>query len=192
MEEPSFDDADIAVVKLATGERKILVKQGTDAHYVGSGHLVFMGAGVLMAAPFDVDKLEIKGAPVPVVEKVLENPRIGAGQYATSKDGLLAYIPGGVTYGEHEMVFVDKTRNTKPLTSNKRPYEDFTISPDGKYLAITIEGPVTNTWIHDTRGIRKRGLTSESKIAIPRGLQTGSVLLTADTKTASTRCSGSR
>ena len=149
MKEPSFDEADIAAVKLATGERKILVKQGTDAHYVASGHLVFMQAGVLMAVPFDADKLEIKGSPVPVVEKVLENPRIGAGQYATSKNGLLVYIPGGVTYGEHEMVFVDKTGNTKPLTSTKRPYEDFTISPDGKYLAITIEGPVTNTWIHD-------------------------------------------
>jgi Tol biopolymer transport system component len=149
MEQPSFDEADIAVVKLSTGERKILVKQGTDAHYVSSGHLVFMRAGVLMAVPFDAKNLEIKGAAMPVVEKVLENPRIGAGQYAISKDGLLVYIPGGVTYGEHEMVLVDKAGNAKPLTSNKRPYEDFTISPDGKYLAITIEGPVTNTWIHD-------------------------------------------
>jgi len=149
MAEASFDEADVAAVKLATGERKILVKQGTDAHYIASGHLVFMRAGVLMAVPFDVDRLEIKGAPVPVVEKVLENPRIGAGQYAMSKNGLLVYIPGGVTYGEHEMVFVDKAGNTKPLTSNKRPYEDFTISPDGKFLAITIEGPITNTWIHD-------------------------------------------
>ena len=149
MEQPSFDEANIAVLTLATGKRKVLLKQGTDAHYVASGHLVFMRAGVLMAVPFDSNTLEVKGAPVPVVEKVLENPRIGAGQYAISRDGLLVYIPGGVTYGEHEMVFVDKTGNTKPLTSNKRPYEDFTISPDGRYLAITIEGPVTNTWIHD-------------------------------------------
>jgi len=149
MSQPSFDEAEIAVVKLASGERKTLLKQGTDAHYVASGHLVFMRAGVLMAVPFDANTLEVKGTPMPVVENVLENPRIGAGQYAVSKNGLLVYIPGGVSYGEHEMVFVDKAGNTKPLTSNKRPYEDFTISPDGKYLAITIEGPVTNTWIHD-------------------------------------------
>jgi len=64
-------------------------------------------------------------------------------------DGLLVYIPGGVTYGEHELVFVDKRGNARPLTANKRPYEDFTISPDGKYVAATIEGPVTNTWVHD-------------------------------------------
>jgi len=108
-----------------------------------------MRAGDLLAVPFDADRLEVKGTVVPVVEKVLENPRIGAGQYAVSKDGLLVYISGGVTYGEHEMVMVDKAGNTKPLTSTKRPYEDFSISPDGKYIAITIEGPVTNTWIHD-------------------------------------------
>ena len=149
MEQPSFDEADIAAVNLATGERKILVKQGTDAHYVSSGHLLFMRAGVLLAVPFDPEKLETKGAVVPVAEKILENPRIGAGQYAISKDGLLVYIPGGVTYGEHELVFVDKAGNAKPLTANKRPYEDFTISPDGKYIAATIEGPVTNTWVHD-------------------------------------------
>lgn len=149
MEQPSFDEADIAAVNLATGERKLLVKQGTDAHYVSSGHLLFMRAGVLLAVPFDPEKLETKGAVVPVAEKILENPRIGAGQYAISKDGLLVYIPGGVTYGEHELVFVDKAGNAKPLTANKRPYEDFTISPDGKYIAATIEGPVTNTWLHD-------------------------------------------
>lgn len=149
MEQPSFDEADIAAVNLRNGERKILVKQGTDPHYVSSGYLLFMRSGVLLAAPFDADSLEIKGAAVPVVEEILENPRIGAGQYAISKDGLLVYIPGGVTYGEHELVFVDKAGNAKPLTANKRPYEDFTISPDGKSIAATIEGPVTNTWIHD-------------------------------------------
>jgi Tol biopolymer transport system component len=149
MEQPSFDDADIAAVKLGSGERKILVKGGTDPHYVSSGHLVFMRAGVLLAVPFDAEKLETEGAAVPVAEEILENPRIGAGQYAISKDGLLVYIPGGVTYGEHELVFVDKAGNVKPLTATKRPYEDFTISPDGKFIAATIEGPITNTWIHD-------------------------------------------
>ena len=149
MEQPSFDEADIAVVKLGSSERKILIKGGTNPHYVSSGHLVFVRAGVLLAAPFDLEKLEVKGAAVPVAENILENPRIGAGQYAISKDGMLAYVAGGVTYGEHELVFVDKAGNAKPLTANKRPYEDFTISPDGRNIATTIEGPVTNTWIHD-------------------------------------------
>jgi Tol biopolymer transport system component len=148
-EQPSFDEADIAALSLATGERKILIKSGTNPHYVSSGHLVFLRAGVLLAVPFDPVRLEIKGAAVPVAEDVLENPRIGAGQYAISGDGSLIYIPGGVTYGEHELVFVDKAGNTRSLTATKRPYEDFTISPDGRFIATTVEGPVTDTWVHD-------------------------------------------
>jgi Tol biopolymer transport system component len=149
MEQPSFDEADIAAVKLGSGKRKILIKGGTNPHYVASGHLVFVRAGVLLAAAFDAEKLEVTGAAVPVAENILENPRIGAGQYAISKEGTLVYIAGGVTYGEHELVFVDKAGNAKPLTANKRPYEDFTVSPDGRFIATTIEGPVTNSWIHD-------------------------------------------
>ena len=148
-EQPSFDEAEIAAQSLVTGERKILIKSGTHPHYVSTGHLLFLRAGVLLAVPFDPVRLEIKGAAVPVAEKILENPRIGAGQYAVSNDGLLIYIPGGVTYGEHELVFVDKAGNARALTASKRPYEDFTISPNGHLIATTIEGPVTDTWIHD-------------------------------------------
>jgi Tol biopolymer transport system component len=147
--QPSFDDADIAALSLATGARKILIKSGTNPHYVSTGHLIFLRAGVLLAVPFDPVRLEISGAAVPVAENILENPRIGAGQYAISNDGSLVYIPGGVTYGEHELVFVDKTGTARSLTASKRPYEDFTISPDGRLIATTIEGPVTDTWVHD-------------------------------------------
>lgn len=147
--QPSFDDADIATLSLASGQRKILITSGTNPHFVSTGHLVFLRAGVLLAVPFDPVRLEITGAAVPVAENILENPRIGAGQYAISNDGSLVYIPGGVTYGEHELVFVDKAGNARSLTATKRPYEDFTISPDGRFIATTIEGPVTDTWVHD-------------------------------------------
>jgi len=148
-DEPNFDEADIEALSLKTGERRQIVKSATDAHYLPSGHLVFLRGGVLLAAPFDPDKLQLQGAPVPVVESVIENPRIGAGQYAIAHDGTLVYIPGGVTFGAHELVYVDRSGATKVLTAKKRPYEDFTLSPDGKLIATTIEGPVTDTWIHD-------------------------------------------
>lgn len=146
--EPSFDEADIAAVNLSTGERHMLISGGTDAHYV-SGHLIFLRRGVLLAAPFDPVKLEMTGAATPVVENVVENPRIGGGQFSISRDGSLVYIPGGVSFGEHELVFVDKSGNERFLTATKRPYEDFSISPDGRFIATTIEGPITDTWIHD-------------------------------------------
>jgi Tol biopolymer transport system component len=148
-DEPNFDEADIQAVSLKTGARKMIVKSGTNPRYLPNGYLLFLRAGVLFAAPFDPVKLELKGQPTPVVDGVIENPRIGAGQFAVSADGSLVYIPGGVTFGDHELVFVDHSGNTRVLTSKKRPYEDFSISPDGRFIATTIEGPVTDTWIHD-------------------------------------------
>ena len=159
--QPSFDDADIAAISLASGERKILIHSGTDPHYLSTGHLVFLRAGVLLAAPFDATKLEVKGPAVPVAENVIENPRIGAGQFAISSGGTLVYIPGGVSFGEHELVLIDRTTGaTRLLTAKKRAYEDFTLSPDGRLIATTVEGPTTDTWIHDIASDSETRFTS--------------------------------
>ena len=147
--EPSFDEADIAAVSLSTGERHVLISGGTDPHYVSGGYLIFLRRGVLLAVPFDPARVEVTGAATPVVENVVENPRIGGGQFSISRDGSLVYIPGGVSFGEHELEFVDKNGNARPLTATKRSYEDLSISPDGRFIATTIEGPITDTWIHD-------------------------------------------
>jgi serine/threonine-protein kinase len=145
----NFDQADIQAFSMKTGEYRTLVKGGANPHYIPTGHLVFVRAGVLMAAPFDPDKVELKGAPVPVVEGVIENPRTGAGQYSVSADGSLAYLPGGVTYGDRQLVFVDRGGAARVLTAKARPYEDLMLSPDGRLIATTIAGPETDAWIHD-------------------------------------------
>jgi hypothetical protein len=43
---------------LATGERKVLLKDAADARYLPTGHLVFLRRGQLFAVPFDVERLE--------------------------------------------------------------------------------------------------------------------------------------
>ena len=57
-----WDDSQIVVQSLVTGERKVLIENGADAHYVPTGHLVFVRLGTLMAAPFDLALLEVTGA----------------------------------------------------------------------------------------------------------------------------------
>ena len=44
-----LDAAQVAVLDLQTGTRKILVRGGSHAHYVPSGHLVYAAAGTLRA-----------------------------------------------------------------------------------------------------------------------------------------------
>ena len=52
-----LDAAQVAVLDLQTGMRTILVRGGSNAHYVPSGHLVYAAAGTLRAVPFDLARL---------------------------------------------------------------------------------------------------------------------------------------
>ena len=67
----NWDDAQIVVHTLETGERKVLIEGGRDARYVPTGHLVYVLDGTLLAVPFDVDKLEVTGGPIPMAEGVM-------------------------------------------------------------------------------------------------------------------------
>jgi len=55
-------------LELATGQRKLLLRDAADARYVPTGHLVFMRRGVLWAVPFDAEGLEVRGAEVPLLD----------------------------------------------------------------------------------------------------------------------------
>ena len=59
-----WDEAQIVVQSLKTGVRKALIKGGTDARYVPTGHIVYMSGGTLFAVPFDLPKLEVTGGAV--------------------------------------------------------------------------------------------------------------------------------
>jgi Tol biopolymer transport system component len=51
---------------------------------------------------------------------------------------------------------VDRSGVARPLTDARQPYEDMALSPDGRRLALTIEGPTWGIWILD---LERRTLT---------------------------------
>ena len=66
---PGLDAPQIAVHPLEGGERerRVLIEGGTYPRYVPTGHLVYAQAGTsgtLLAAPFDLARLEVTDAPV--------------------------------------------------------------------------------------------------------------------------------
>ena len=93
-----LDAAQVAVLDLQTGTRKILVRGGSHAHYVPSGHLVYAAAGTLRAVAFDLARLETRGTPVPVVPDVVTTTDGGV-DAVVAGDGTLAYVSGGVAAG---------------------------------------------------------------------------------------------
>jgi len=93
-----LDAAQIAVLDLDTGAQTIVLRGGSHAHYVSTGHLVYTAGGALRAVAFDVSRREIQGTPVTVLPRVLTTT-YGAGDYAVAADGTLVYVdaPGTVS-----------------------------------------------------------------------------------------------
>ena len=71
----------------------MLVRGGSHAHYVASGHLVYATAGTLRAVPFDLTRLETRGTPVPIERNVVTTAN-GAVDAVVAGDGTLAYVAG--------------------------------------------------------------------------------------------------
>ena len=151
---------DIVVESLDTGQRRVVVEGGSDPRYISSGHIVFVRTGSLMAVPFDVARLEVTGAPVVVVEDVMQAERgingylnTGAGQFSVSQSGSLAYISGGVyPAAEESLVWVDRNGASEPIPVPPGNYVHPRVSPDGRRLAYA-EGPRGDkqVWVYDIR-----------------------------------------
>ncbi len=143
----------IAVLSLETGQQKIVLEGGREARYASTGHLVYEVAetGTLMAVPFDLERLEVTGDSVAILEGVRHSPTASV-DYAFSDAGTLVYLPGGMG-GLRSLVWVDREGRTRPVMESKRTFVGPRLSPDSESLAVTIAGEL-NIWIYEfARGI---------------------------------------
>jgi len=140
---------DVGVLDTRTGKHKTLVR-GLAARYSPSGHLLFVTAdGMLMAAPFDADKLVMTGDPVLLTGglSVRGNSRIDV---SVSPTGVLVYTSGTALTGNRELVWVTRDGVATAVDSSwsgdmvGRP----TLSPDGRAVAITMgQGASRQVWV---------------------------------------------
>jgi len=79
-----FDNAGIVVYSIASGQRKTVQRGGFHARYLLSGHLAYVHEGTLFAVPFDLQRLEVTGQPVPLLEGVAADPIGGGAQFSFS------------------------------------------------------------------------------------------------------------
>lgn len=168
----SLRDGGISVFSVRSGRRKMFLDSGSYARYSPSGHIVYADRGKLRAVRFQLDKLEVTGLPVTVLDGV-RTERQGAAQFALSRDGSIAYVPGiDATLGT--LQWIDRSGKAEPLGLPKADYGAFKISPDGQAIAIPIiEAGNSNIWIYNlTRGTLTRftfGQADYSPIWTPDG-----------------------
>ena len=166
--------ARILVQSLETGQRKQLLEGASDGRYVPSGHLVFARKGRLLAVPFDLDRLEVTGSEVPVLDGINHSIytnsselETGAGQFSFSETGMLAYVAGSVyPEGKYTPVWVDRKGREEALGLEPEDLKDYAIgrvSPDGRQVLLTDAYPPQDVWLFDLDRQTLRRQTFEGK-----------------------------
>jgi serine/threonine-protein kinase len=152
----SVSDRQVAVLDLKTRQRKVLIRSGSQAEYVETGHLVYADGGALWAVRFDLATLNVFGDPVPLVEQVLT---LGAADFTISRRGTLVYVPvaGGTS---RSLVWVSRQGAEEPIAAPPHAYTTARLSPDGKRAAIQSVDQRTDIWTWDFAREKLTRLTS--------------------------------
>ena len=147
-----WDEADIVIESLSSGERRVLRQGGSDARYVPTGHLVYALEDVLFALPFDVDSLEPSGGPVSILQSVRRSnlPAVNTGSafYSFSDSGALVYVPGRAGTDSFGVALVDRQGNPEFLPAPEREYVFPRLSPDDTRIAVQVGLPA-DIWIYE-------------------------------------------
>ncbi|SPF39810.1 Serine/threonine protein kinase [Candidatus Sulfopaludibacter sp. SbA4] len=138
----NFDDANIAVVSLRTGDPKIVARGGYFGRYLPSGHLIYIHQGTLFAVPFDARRFETHGTPAPVLQDMAGSPATGSGQLDFSRSGTLVYLSGGGAGDARAIAWMDAAGKKTPLFTQAGVVFTPRLSRDGKNLALTVTGDV--------------------------------------------------
>ena len=113
------------------------------ALYAPPGYLLFPDEGALMAQPFDADRLELGGDPLPVTASVAYVSN-GRASYDVSPTGTLAYRVSGIHAGS-QPILVNRSGMTLAAVGDPGDYQTAALSPDGSRLAIELHDLATGT-----------------------------------------------
>jgi serine/threonine-protein kinase len=148
----------IAMFSFETGQYRTLIEQGSCAHYVQTGYLIYLLAGDLMAVPFDLQAMKVTGPSVPVVEGVMSLGWYGDAHFSASRNGSLAYVPASAAPApKRKLVRVDQAGKVEALPLPLGFYQSPRISPDGESLLVTELDPIPHLWVFElARGSKRR------------------------------------
>jgi serine/threonine-protein kinase len=139
----------IAVLDLRSGKLRTILRGASQAHYVQTGHLVYLAGNALWAVPFDIARMEVAGPATMVVPKVVTLPT-GVAEFDIARDGTLVYVArGGASDSPRTLVWVDRQGRETPIAAPPRPYANVRLSPDASRVAVEIEDQDQDIWVWD-------------------------------------------
>ena len=130
-----------------------LIEPGASNAKYANGHLLFLRNGALLAQPFDVDRLELGGAPVSLVEHVQTAGTSASevsGAFTVSETGVLAYQTESLV--RSQLTWFDRKGTQIATLGDPADYVDVALSPDDTRVAVSLmdlQRRTRDLWIFD-------------------------------------------
>ncbi len=150
---PELRRGRIYVGSLDSGETRFLVESDSKAIYA-DGHLLFVRGDVLLAQPFDVDRLELEGDARVVGRQLTSSATVRRTDvsFSASRNGILAFRGSSSVAGQ--LVWFD--RSGRELRRVAQPssgeFVNPRLSPDGRWIGANRIDPATgdvDIWLID-------------------------------------------
>ena len=149
-----YETWEVAVADIKTGAHRRLTR-GVYARYAKSGHLLIVTAsGILTAARFDEQAMQVLGTPVSLGDKVGLRGFFRTADLLITGDGTLVYAPDDSWPGGNsgELMWVARDGRAVPVAPGWTTAALFpTLSPDDNQVALSIRDESGNLqlWVRD-------------------------------------------
>jgi hypothetical protein len=129
----------VAVLTPAATEPRRLIESAADGRHVETGHILYAGEdGLLMAVPFDLDRLAVTGTAFAVEENIMLADGSGApaanssaAQFDVASSRTLVFATGGsFTAVPSRPVWVDRSGRIEPIETAAGNFSRPQLSPD--------------------------------------------------------------
>lgn len=150
----------VATIMLHTLDEKeevALTVADSRVQYAEPGYLLYVLDGMLVAHPFDADKGELTGEPMPLADNI-GSSAVGLADFSASTDGTLAFRSG--ESGGRQLRWFNREGREMGEMAEANEFRTFRLAPDGKRVATQIfdvEAGQSDVWVHDLdRGVASR------------------------------------
>lgn len=127
----------------------VLAEGAVFGRYSPTGHLLYVRDAVLFAVAFDPSSLKTSGAAMPVQDDVAWSATDGRAGYAVSPSGTFAYLRDSEWRSDGFLVWRDRAGRDVNVMETAGSFSEPRLSPDGRWIALTVNRPKRDLWLYD-------------------------------------------
>ena len=153
-------DSGIYLAALDSKDRKLLLRNDSNAIYAAPGYLLFARDNTLMAQRFNPRSLSLEGEAKPVADHVAVNTDTWRSILTASANGELLYEHGAADGGSQLVWYDASGKQGEPVLPETAAYYQPALSPDASKLAFMLEtNGIADIWVLDLARHTKTRIT---------------------------------